>query len=96
LNSIENIQSNENLTDCMLRNYQLLSLLLSFQRGKMTLKVDVLLPGFHNVQQQIFNLKQSNGQGVGKLSFSNRLNDISPLPTDKWLNENEPNMKKDL
>jgi hypothetical protein len=33
---------------------------------------------------------------VGKFCFSNRLNDTIPLLSDKWLKENEPNLKKIL
>jgi len=32
--------------------------------------------------------------GVETFSFSNRLNGINPLHSDKMLSENEPNMKK--
>ncbi len=33
---------------------------------------------------------------VGKFSFTNRLNDIIPLLSDRWLDESEKQMKKTL
>jgi len=40
--------------------------------------------------------QQSNREKVGKFSFANRLNDIIPLLSDVWLDENEKEMKKTL
>jgi hypothetical protein len=37
--------------------------------------------------------EKSNGED-GQYSFSNRPYDISPLLSDKWHNENAPNMKR--
>jgi hypothetical protein len=46
------------------------------------------------ISQHIFYLKQSNREGVGKLSLSYSLNVIIALLSDNWLKENEPHMKK--
>jgi len=44
----------------------------------------------------IVDVQQSNREKVGKFSFANRLNDIIPLLSDVWLDENEKQMKKTL
>ncbi len=46
--------------------------------------------------KKIFHLQQSNMERVGKFSFTNRLNDIIPLLSDRWLDESEKQMKKTL
>ncbi len=38
----------------------------------------------------------SNMERVEKFSFTNRLNDIIPLISDRWLDESEKQMKKTL
>jgi len=51
------------------------------------LYMDLLLQGAHNKQQEIFHLQQSNMERVGKFSFANRLNDITPLLSVSRLDE---------
>jgi len=58
--------------------------------------MDLLLQGSHNKRQRTFFIQQSNREKVGKFSFANRLNDIIPLLSDVWLDENEKQMKKTL
>ena len=58
--------------------------------------MDLLLQGSHNMRQRTFFIQQSNREKVGKFSFANRLNDIIPLLSDVWLDENEKEMKKTL
>jgi hypothetical protein len=60
------------------------------------LLMNLLLQGSHNKQHRIFFIQQSNREKVGKFSFANRLNDIIPLLSDVWLDENEKQMKKTL
>jgi hypothetical protein len=60
------------------------------------LLIDLLLQGYHNKRQKIFHLQQSNMERVGKFSFTNRLYDIIPLLSDRWLDESEKQMKKTL
>ena len=56
--------------------------------------MDLILQGTHNKRQRIFQLQQSNSERVGKFSFANRLNDIVPLLSDSWLDNNEYSMKR--
>ncbi len=58
--------------------------------------MDLLLQGSHNKRQRTFFILQSNREKVGKVCISNRLNDIIPLFSDVWLDENEKQMKKTL
>jgi hypothetical protein len=58
--------------------------------------LDLLLQGSHNKRQQTFIIQQSNRKKVGKFSIAKRLNDIVPLLSDAWLDENEKQMKKTL
>jgi len=51
----------------------------------------LFLQGAHNKQHGIFHLQQSNMEGVGKVSFADRLNDVIPLLSDSWLDEREKN-----
>ncbi len=60
------------------------------------LLMGLLLQGYHNKRQNIFHLQQSNMERGGKFSFTNRLNDIIPLLSDRWLDESEKQMKKTL
>ncbi len=55
--------------------------------------LDLPLCRFHNKRQKIFHFQQSNRERVETFSFSNRFDDIIPLLGDKWLNENDPNIK---
>jgi hypothetical protein len=56
--------------------------------------LDLPLWRFHNKRQKVFHFQQSSRERVETFSFSNRLDDIiMPLLGDKWLNENDPNMK---
>ena len=43
-----------------------------------------------------FNKRPCDLERVGKFSFTNRLNDIIPLLSDRWLDESEKQMKKTL
>jgi hypothetical protein len=56
------------------------------------LLMGLLLQGYHDKQQKIFHLQQSNMERVGKFSFTNRL----PLLSDSWLDESEKQMQKTL